>query len=135
MGGHTLKRNAEGVPDFLSGREFSRQEIQEIQETVRVRRRLRLRELVQTTCPQLEWVTPAGGNKPASSAEALQQLPARGFGTFPKLAPSRQRTGEGTRAPAKIELGGGEYAFLDFSLGAGAKFGEQGVVAGGAADP
>src|SRR5437773_2495501 len=53
MGGHTLKRNAEGVPDFLSGREFSRQEIQEIQETVRVCRRLSLKELVQTICERL----------------------------------------------------------------------------------
>src|SRR6266581_6799445 len=94
MGGHTLKRNAEGVPDFLSGREFSRQEIQEIQETVRVCRRLSLKELVQTICEHLEWVTPAGRNKLASCAKALQQLEALGLVKLPKLCASKQRKGE-----------------------------------------
>ncbi len=94
MGGHTLKRNAEGVPDFLSGREFSRQEIQEIQETVRVCRRLSLKELVQTICEHLEWVTPAGRNKLASCAKALQQLEALGLVKLPKLCASKQRKGD-----------------------------------------
>lgn len=70
MRSHTLKRNAEGVPKFLSGREFSNQEIQEIQETVRVYWRLSRKELVQTICEHLDWVTPAGRNKLASCAKA-----------------------------------------------------------------
>src|ERR1700730_1664942 len=41
---------------------------------------------------------------------------------------------DGTRPSAKIELGGGEYKIFDFSVGAGAESGEQGVVAGSAAD-
>src|SRR2546429_7634916 len=105
MGGHTLKRNAEGVPDFLSGREFSRQEIQEIQETVRVCRRLSLKELVQTICEHLDWVTPAGRNKLASCAKALQQLEALGLVKLPRLCASKQR--KGARA---IVVGAGSAA-------------------------
>jgi len=111
MGGHTLKRNAEGVPDFLSGREFSRQEIQEIQETVRVCRRLSLKELVQTICEHLDWVTPAGRNKLASCAKALQQLEALGLVKLPKLCASKQRKGEraivvGAGSAAEEEIAG-----------------------------
>src|SRR5438477_11060656 len=94
MGGHTLKRNAEGVPDFLSGREFSRQEIQEVQETVRVCRRLSLKELVQIICEHLEWVTRAGGNKLASCAKALQHLEALVRVVLSKLSASNQRKGD-----------------------------------------
>ena len=58
MRSHTLKRNAEGVPKFLSGRKFSNKEVQEIQETVRVYWRLSRKELVQTVCEHWIWVTP-----------------------------------------------------------------------------
>ena len=89
-----MKRNAEAVPNFLSGREFSRQEIQEIQETVRVYWRLSGKELVQTICEHLDWVTPAGRNKLASCAKALQQLEALGLVKLPRLCASKQRKGE-----------------------------------------
>ena len=84
-GGHTLKRNAEGVPKFLSGREFSNQEIQEIQETARVYWRLSWKELVQTICEHLNWVTPAGRNKVASCEKALRKLEALKLVKLPAL--------------------------------------------------
>jgi len=89
-----LKRNVEAVPNFLSGREFTKQEIQEIQETVRVYWRLSWKELVQTICEHLDWVTPAGRNKVASCAKALLQLEALGLVKLPSLCASKQRKGE-----------------------------------------
>ena len=89
-----MKRNVEAVPNFLSGREFTKQEIQEIQETVRVYWRLSWKELVQTLCEHLDWVTPAGRNKVASCAKALLQLEALGLVKLPSLCASKQRKGE-----------------------------------------
>jgi Domain of unknown function (DUF4338) len=91
---HTLKRTAETVPNFLSGREFTKEEIREIQETVRVYWRLSWKELVQTICEHLDWVTPAGRNKVASCAKALLKLESLGLVKLPTLCASQQRKGE-----------------------------------------
>jgi len=66
-----LKRNAEGVPDFLSGREFSRQEIREIQETVR-----------GVLAAELE------GSATDHLLNILQQLEALGLVKLPRLCAS-----------------------------------------------
>lgn len=68
---------------FLSGREFTAQEIKDIQETVRVFWRLSWTELVQTICEHLGWVTPAGRYKVASCAKALVKLEALGLVKLP----------------------------------------------------
>ncbi|HEV2732321.1 MAG TPA: DUF4338 domain-containing protein [Terriglobales bacterium] len=70
-------------PNFLSGREFTAQEIQDLQETVRVFRRLSWKELVRTICEHLDWVTPAGRYKLDSCAKALVKLEARGLVKLP----------------------------------------------------
>ena len=106
-----MKRNVEAVPNFLSGREFTKQEIQEIQETVRLYWRLSWKELVQTICEHLDWVTAAGRNKVASCAKALQQLEALGLVKLPSLCASKQRKGEralvvGAGSAAQEEVAG-----------------------------
>ncbi len=77
MGRPHLKRNAEDVPDFLSGREFSRQEIQEIQETVRVCWRLSWKDLVQTICEHLAATGGAGIGEAAKAVRIPQRSPFR----------------------------------------------------------
>jgi hypothetical protein len=70
-------------PRLLSGREFSAQEIQDIQETVRVYRRLSWTELVLTICEHLQWVTAKGQYKVDSCSKALRKLEAQGLVQLP----------------------------------------------------
>lgn len=77
-------------PAFLSGRHFTTQEIQDIQETVRVFSRLSWSELVLTICEHLSWVTPAGRSKVDSCAKALKKLAALGLLRLPALRPCRK---------------------------------------------
>lgn len=70
-------------PDtLLCGREFSAQEIQDIQETVESCG-LSWYELLQTICEHLAWVTPAGRYKVDSCAKALKKLEALGVVKLP----------------------------------------------------
>jgi hypothetical protein len=82
MANRTLNRR-NTLPSFLSGREFSAQEIKDIQETVRVFWRLSWTELVLTICEHLGWVTPAGRYKVDSCAKALVKLEALGLVKLP----------------------------------------------------
>ena len=79
MSSHTLRYE----PRILSGREFSAQEIQDIQETVQVYGRLGWTELVLTICEHLQWVTPAGRYKADSCGKALRKLEGQGLLKLP----------------------------------------------------
>src|SRR5438874_10699023 len=65
-------------PKILSGREFTVQEIQDIQETVDTCG-LPWTELVYTICEHLDWVTPTGRYKERSCVSALRRLEALGL--------------------------------------------------------
>ncbi len=94
---------------FLSGREFTAQEIKDVQETVRVFWRLSWAELVQTICEHLDWVTPAGRYKVDSCAKALIKLEALGLLTLPTRRDckvSKQEIIFGTRTEAAGEIAG-----------------------------
>ena len=67
---------------FLSGREFTSAEIQDIQETIDSCG-LNWHELVQTICEHLDWVTPAGQYKVTSCTNALRKLEAKGLLKLP----------------------------------------------------
>lgn len=67
---------------FLSGRDFTAQEIQDIQETIESCG-LSWHELLQTICEHLDWVTPAGHNKVTSCAKALTALESEGLVKLP----------------------------------------------------
>jgi hypothetical protein len=99
----------EAPPTFLAGREFTAQEIKDIQETVRVFWRLSWTELVQTICEHLDWVTPAGRYKVDSCAKALIKLEALGLVKLPtrrECKVSRQEIIFGTRTDAVDEIVG-----------------------------
>src|SRR2546429_7361626 len=64
------------TPKFLSGRAFTAQEIQDIQETIETCG-LPWTELVYTVCEHLDWVTPTGRYKEKSCISALRKLEAR----------------------------------------------------------
>lgn len=98
------------APTFLCGREFTAQEIQDIQETVRVFWRLSWAELVQTICEHLDWVTPVGRYKLDSCAKALVKLEALGLLNLPpRRAQQRTRASEiavGARTDPEEEIVG-----------------------------
>jgi hypothetical protein len=115
------------APLFLSGRAFTVQEMQDLQETVRVFWRLNWTELVRTVCEHLEWVTPTGRYKVESCAQALVRLEALGLVKLPgrregrrgeaaivvgaRTDPEGQREGTvGDVAPVELEPVGGKEA-------------------------
>lgn len=78
------------APQMLSGREFTAQEIQDIQETIETCG-LPWTELVYTICEHLNWVTPTGRYKEKSCVSALRRLQALGLITLPARQPARRR--------------------------------------------
>jgi Domain of unknown function (DUF4338) len=100
---------ATALPTILSGRQFTAQEIQDIQETVREFPLLCWTELVETICEHLSWVTPRGENKVESCAKALEKLERLGFVKLPVKRlhqRSRQRIEVGPRTQAQAEVSG-----------------------------
>ena len=75
-------KESESSFQFLSGRNFTAQEIQDIQETIESCG-LSWKELLQTICEHLDWITPAGRYKVDSCAKALKKLEARGVVKLP----------------------------------------------------
>lgn len=76
-------------PKCLSGRAFTAQEIQDIQETVETCG-LPWTELVYTICEHLQWVTPTGRYKERSCVSALRRLEALGLLQLPERQPIRR---------------------------------------------
>jgi len=77
------------TPKCLSGRAFTAQEIQDIQETVETCG-LPWTELVYTICEHLQWVTPTGRYKERSCVSALRRLEALGLLKLPARQPTRR---------------------------------------------
>ena len=109
----TASPSNSSLPSFLSGREFTAQEIQDIQETVRVYWRLSWTELVLTVCEHLGWVSEAGQYKVDSCKKALCKLEAQGLVKLPARRPSAANSWGhqeplvlSTASEAQAELGG-----------------------------
>lgn len=99
---------------FLSGREFTAQEIRDIQETIESCG-LSWHELLQTICEHLEWVTPTGQYKLTSCAKALTVLEAEGLVRLPARQACKGRAqkivlGEGTDPEEEVGGSVGEHA-------------------------
>lgn len=66
-------------PLTLSGRYFSKKELIQIQQTVKLFPKLNITELAQTLCEHIHWVTPNGINKINSCLVALEKLASDGY--------------------------------------------------------
>lgn len=101
---------------FQCGREITREELDEIQDTVRLFPALSLSELAQTICEHLEWFTASGGYKTDACLKLLSRLEGKGCLRLPpKRAISPQRHAPiplTQRTEPKAEIGGsvGEIA-------------------------
>ena len=96
------------APKFLAGREFTAQEIRDIQETVETCG-LPWTELVCTICENLDWVTPTGRYKEKSCVSALRRLEALGLIKLPARQPTRRPEAEivpGRRTEPEEEIVG-----------------------------
>lgn len=97
------------APQFLAGRAFTAQEIQDIQETVQVCDGLNWSELVFTVCEHLGWITPTGRYKERSCVHALRRLEALGLIQLPARQPVRRQEAEivpGRRTDPEEEIVG-----------------------------
>jgi len=70
-------------PLMLSGRYFSKKELRQVQETVKMFPNLSRTELAFTICEHLSWVTPKGSDKINSCLDSLELLENRGYIQLP----------------------------------------------------
>ncbi|GEM_PF-3154754 len=76
------------------GREIEPKELEEIQETVKLFRKLKRWELAETICEHLEWYTATGSRKVDACMKLLEKLEARGVLKLPsKREQARGRRG------------------------------------------
>jgi hypothetical protein len=76
------------------GREIKPKELEEIQETVKLFKRLRRWELAETICEHLEWYTATGSRKVHACMKLLEKLEGRGVLKLPSKR-EQARGGEG----------------------------------------
>jgi len=94
---------------LLNGRYFTAQELAEVKEIVRLFPNLSRRELVNTICENLAWVTPTGQNKVSSCQQLLEKLEQQGLVELPskrKPHTSRERISLGVRTEAGVPIEG-----------------------------
>ncbi|MDM8550688.1 DUF4338 domain-containing protein [Desulfobacterales bacterium HSG2] len=87
------------TPICQSGREITPQQIEEIQETIDMFRRLSRSELAKTICEHLEWYTPSGSQKVEACTKLLERLEERKLIKLPKKRPSSK---SGPETPVTI---------------------------------
>ena len=97
----------------LSGRYFSKKELFQIQQTVRLFSKLSLTELAQTVCDHLDWVTPKGQNKINSCLVALEKLEALGYVQLPQKRQQKKRETKKITASERTEQGESIHCSLE----------------------
>lgn len=88
-------------PIFQCGRRITKQELEEVQETVYILSSLSRSELAATICEHLEWFTASGGYKIDACMKLLERLESEGFIRLP-----RKRECQKKRSPKPISLTG-----------------------------
>lgn len=69
---------------LLCGREFTKDELWEVKETVEMFPGLSRTEIAKTICEHLNWVTPRGTYKVSSASQLLEKMEDSGYFTLPK---------------------------------------------------
>ena len=104
---------SEGGSIFQCGREITGEELDEIQDTVRLFPALSRSELAQTICEHLGWFTASGGYKTDACLKLLRRLEDKGCLKLPaKRAISPQR-----HAPVALTPRTGPRAYITGSVG------------------
>ena len=108
------------APVLTSGRYFTVQELEEVQETVRMFPKLSRAELAKTICENLSWMTPVGQYKIASCQQLLDKLERQGLINLPakqeeKIQDTRDQISFGLRTEAGLPVEGyvTEYEPID----------------------
>jgi hypothetical protein len=78
-------------PLMLSGKYFSKKELRQIQETVKMFPNLSRTELAFTICEHLSWITPKGYNKINSCLDAIERLEDWGYIKLPQKQIRKKR--------------------------------------------
>ena len=76
----------------ISGRRFTRKQLEEIQETVTTFKNLSLQELANTLCEHLNWTTPKGTTKVNSCLTLLYELEKQGIVLLPAKREAKSPT-------------------------------------------
>ena len=80
----------------FAGKQFTRRQLAQIQQTVNDCRHLTFRELGHTLCEHLNWVTPSGEHRIQSCLKALEEMQAAGLFALPE---KRTRPGKARQKP------------------------------------
>jgi hypothetical protein len=75
----------------FSGRRFTRKQLEEIQNTVRIFKNLSRKELAQTLCEHLDWASPNGALKIHSCYALLEELEKHGIVELPAKRQTKAR--------------------------------------------
>lgn len=89
--------------ELLCGRIFTQQELQEIQDIIRLFSKLSQTELAKTICEMLSWVAPNGKYKLESCRELLKKLESRDWISLPKKRHARSPRKEQALCQSIIE--------------------------------
>jgi hypothetical protein len=92
----------------ISGRRFTRRQLENVRQTVEMFPNLSRNELAKTLCEHLCWKTPRGTNKVSSCIKLLTELERQGIVTLPEKDPVKAEAGK--KSSGKIEHASEENA-------------------------
>ena len=89
--------------ELLCGRIFTQQELQEIQDIIRLFSKLSQTEIAKTICEMLSWFAPNGKYKLESCRELLKKLESKEWISLPEKRHARSPRKEQAHSPSQIE--------------------------------
>jgi hypothetical protein len=98
-----MEHPVEAHTELLCGRLFTHQELQEIQDTLRLFPKLSQTELAKTICEMLSWFAPNGKHKLESCRELLKKLESREWLSLPEKRHTRRPRKEQPVEHSQIE--------------------------------
>jgi hypothetical protein len=98
----------------FAGKQFTRRELAQIQQTVHHCRHLNFRELGHTLCEHLNWVTPGGQHRIQTCLKALEEMQAAGLFQLPE---KRRRRSKARQKPVPWQQHTAEQPTIRGDLG------------------